>query len=94
MTGVKIGEVVTWDTGCGLREQALKVAEEEHEVYDAVLDLLRGVVPKTRENEAWVVDECCDLIVATCNLLAKLGVEDVTRQMGACIERQRMRGRL
>ena len=40
-----------------------------------------------------VVDECCDVIQATCNLLAALGVTDLTEAMAACERRNRERGR-
>ena len=40
-----------------------------------------------------LVDECCDVIQATCNLLAALGVADLTEAMAACERRNRERGR-
>ena len=40
-----------------------------------------------------LVDECCDVIQATCNLLAALGVTDLTEAMAACERRNRERGR-
>ena len=36
----------------------------------------------------------CDVVQATCNLLALLGVDDLSPHMAACLERQRERGRL
>ena len=41
-----------------------------------------------------VVDECCDLIMATCNFLASLGVTDIREAMERCVERNRDRGRM
>lgn len=40
-----------------------------------------------------LVDECCDVITATCNLLAALGVDDLTEAMAACERRNERRGR-
>lgn len=40
-----------------------------------------------------IVDECCDVITATCNLLAALGMTDLTEAMARCEERNRRRGR-
>ena len=40
-----------------------------------------------------IVEECCDVITATCNLLAALGVTDLTEAMAACERRNRERGR-
>ena len=40
-----------------------------------------------------LVDECCDVITATCNLLAALGVTDLTDAMERCEERNERRGR-
>ena len=40
-----------------------------------------------------IVDECCDVIQATCNLLAALGVTDLTEAMAACERRNEERGR-
>ena len=40
-----------------------------------------------------LVDECCDVIQATCNLLAALGVTDLTEAMAACERRNEVRGR-
>lgn len=41
-----------------------------------------------------LVDECCDVIQATCNLLYALGVTDLTDAMAACERRNRERGRI
>ena len=40
-----------------------------------------------------IVDECADVIQATCNLLSALGVTDLTDAMAACERRNRERGR-
>lgn len=80
-----IGDVTTWDTGCSYQEQARKVWEEAQEVRSAVY---------WGEGEDWVKAECADVIQATCNLLAMLGVEDFAPYMAECLEVQRGRGRL
>lgn len=85
---VTIGAVETWDTGCMVREQALKVLEEAAEVLAATdcTDYLEMFGKATAE--------CADVITATCNLLAMLGVKDATEIMADCARRQRERGRL
>ena len=40
-----------------------------------------------------IVEECADVIQATCNLLAALGVEDFSPYMKACERRNEERGR-
>lgn len=40
-----------------------------------------------------IVEECADVIQATCNLLAALGATDLTEAMAACERRNRERGR-
>ena len=99
---VFIGDVTTWDTGCSPREQALKPLEEAAEVfsawqdYDRTSDWGSDWDEFTAHNEALlsIVEECCDVVQATCNLLALLGVDDIRPHMAECLERQRERGRL
>ena len=85
---VTIGAVETWDTGCMVREQALKVLEEAAEVLASTecTDYLEMFGKATAE--------CADVITATCNLLAMLGVEDARGIVAECARRQRERGRL
>ena len=85
---VTIGAVETWDTGCTAREQAIKVLEEAAEVLAAMesTDYVEMFGKATAE--------CADVITATCNLLAMLGVEDAREIMADCANRQRERGRL
>ena len=77
------------------KEQALKPLEEAAEVFAAwqaraaAHELHHGVA----DAGVALVDECCDVITATCNLLAALGVDDLTEAMAACEERNRKRGR-
>ena len=83
------------------KAQALKPLEEAAEVYAAWQDYVRT---KSWSND-WdgylantgalisLIDECCDVIQATCNLLAALGVTDITDAMAACERRNEERGR-
>lgn len=46
------------------------------------------------EGDDRVKAECADVIQATCNLLAMMGVEDFAPYMAECLEVQKGRGRL
>lgn len=78
------------------KAHALKVLEESAEVveafkeYDAVKNLTGGHVNAGLSD---LVSECADVIQATCNLLAALGVTDMTGPMADCERRDRERGR-
>lgn len=88
---VNIGEVATFPAVKPDKAQALKVLEEAAEVFGAwqeaddygFADFL--VEP--------VLDECADVIQATCNLVAALGVTDFAPNMEECRERNEERGR-
>ena len=82
---VGIGDVTTWDTGCDLESQSKKVMEEAAEVWWSIA---------REEGVERTIEECTDVIQAVCNLLALLGVDDLSPHMAACLERQRERGRL
>ena len=83
------------------KAQALKPLEEAAEVFGAWQDYERTKDcgydwdEFLEHNNALIdlVDECCDVIQATCNLLSALGVTDMTEAMAACEERNRERGR-
>lgn len=84
------------------KEQALKPLEEASEVFGAWQraqsnELLKNMLGESVDYEvdykSVIVDECCDVIQATCNLLASLGVYDVTGYMKDCELRNRERGR-
>ena len=83
------------------KAQALKPIEEASEVFAAWQDFDRTKSWSDdwdeflAHNDAALslVDECCDVIQATCNLLAALGVTDLTDAMAACERRNRERGR-
>lgn len=98
---VYVGGVSTWDTGLTPREQAVKVSEEVMEVFSAIEDATyyshEDGFEEPRFSAALaapVVDECCDVITAACNLLASIGVTDLRGAMERCAERQRERGRI
>lgn len=82
------------------KAQALKPLEEAAEVfaawqeYDRTKSWCEDWDEYLAHNDATLslVDECCDVIAATCNLLAALGVTDLTEAMAACEERNRERG--
>ena len=72
------------------KAQALKPLEEAAEVFGA---WQRFYECPTKTNEELLVDECADVIQATCNLLAALDVTDMTEAMRRCECRNRERGR-
>lgn len=88
------------------KAQALKPLEEAAEVFgawqywleygkaDGEPDECYGCIgcEGCGEREA-LVNECCDVIVATCNLLAALGITDLTEAMAECERRNEVRGR-
>lgn len=98
---VRIGNVETFKDVRPDKAQALKVLEEAAEVveawkdYDRFMDTVDFAFgecqPKTK---VALLDECCDVIQATCNLLASIGVKNLTFSMMKCEERNRKRGRL
>ena len=83
------------------KAQALKPLEESAEVFGAWRDYERTKSWSEdwdeflAHNDATIslVDECCDVITATCNLLCALGVTDLTDAMAACERRNEERGR-
>lgn len=105
--GVNIGEVTTFHDVKPDKAQVVKIGEECMEVYSAWENFhgctrwtddcgrcyhfreFDSICPRTN-----IVDECADLITATCNLLAALGVDDMRGAMDACEQRNRDRGRL
>lgn len=72
------------------KNQVMKVAEESLETFSA-WENYRG--DPSEDNRVLLRDECCDVIQATCNLLAALGFTDLTEAMAACERRNRERGR-
>ena len=87
---VKIPPVRTFHGVAPDKAQVMKVAEESLEVFSA-WENFRDDASDVKRSA--VVDECADVIQATCNLLAALGVTDMTDAMAACERRNRERGR-
>ena len=88
---VKLGDVAAFSGISPDKSIALKPLEEAAEVFGAwqLWDLVRAPYEKDK-----LLDECADVIQATCNLLAAFGVTDMTEAMSACERRNGERGRL
>ena len=77
------------------KEQVVKIAEEACEVYSAWENWWNEQPGDDGDELAeLLVDECADLIQAACNLLAALGITDLTEAMAACRKRNADRGRI
>lgn len=93
---VEIGTVQTFTDVKPDKAQALKVLEESAEVFGA-WQLLEDADPYADEDTFGAVplmNECADVIQATCNLLAAYGVVNFTAYMEACRKRNVERGRM
>ena len=95
---VQMGSVRRFDDVKPDKKQAFKVLEEAAEVFEAWENIGRiGLVHgafSLREVEDKLLDECADVIQATLNLVAALGVEDFRPWMKECERRNRERGRI
>ncbi len=104
---VHIGNVQTFKDVSPDKAQALKPLEEAAEVFGAwqawnqwneyLVENKYPDIDLTGTSDfyrRYVVDECCDNIMSTCNLLESLGVMDIGDAMERCVERNRKRGRL
>lgn len=91
-SSVKIGEVATFPDAKADKAQALKVLEEAAEVFGAWQQFDDG--EKSALSRWLVLAECADVIQATCNLLAGMGVTDFAPHMDMCRARNEERGRL
>ncbi len=94
---VRVGSVRRFDRVEPDRELALKPLEEASEVHGAWQDYERSLgiddyIDKLRRGK--LLDECADVIQATLNLVAALGVEDFRPYLKACERRNRERGRI
>ena len=88
---VNIGEVATFPGVKADKAQALKVLEEAAEVFGAWQQFDDCQSPALSR---WrVLSECADVIQATCNLLAGMGVADFTPYVAMCRTRNKERGR-
>lgn len=83
---VEIGTVQTFPDVKPDKAQALKVLEEAAEVF--------GAWQLGDEDAGILLDECADVIQATCNMIAAYGVRDFTDFMEACRKRNAERGRM
>lgn len=96
---VEIGSVATFRDVRPDKAQVVKIAEEWGEVYSAWEkctdeDLTPDFYHFEESAHYDLVDECADVIQATCNLLASIGVDSMTSAMRRCEQRNRERGRL
>lgn len=89
---VRVGSVRRFDHVKPDKAQALKPLEEAAEVLEAWKDWDAFVASGEAEHD--LLDECADVIQATLNLVAALGVEDFRPYMKACERRNRGRGRI
>ena len=89
---VNIGEVATFPGVKADKAQALKVLEEAAEVFGAWQQFDDG--EKSALSRWLVLAECADVIQATCNLLAGMGVTDFAPHMDMCRARNEERGRM
>lgn len=93
---VEIGTVQTFTGVKPDKAQALKVLEEAAEVFGAWQrwDAMDQDEKDDGFNIISLMNECADVIQATCNLLAAYGVHDFTAYMEACRKRNVERGRM
>lgn len=89
---MRVGDVPTFERPMADMAQAAKVVEEAAEVLAATIAWLDATSDGAMRREE-LVEECCDVIQATCNLLAGLGVEDVTEEMARVRAKNERRGR-
>lgn len=100
---VKIPDIETFPNVAPDKAQALKVLEEAAEVFGAwqMVDSMERSFEDVDEHSAKrmidlktsLIDECADVIQATSNLLASIGVDDMSDPMARCAERNESRGR-
>lgn len=103
---VRIGDVATFRDVRPDKAQALKPLEEAAEAFGAWQawkrehDECREYVNESSGNgdemamREVLIDECADIIQATCNLLVSVGVADMREAMDLCEQRNRERGRM
>ena len=97
---VRVGSVRRFDHVAPDKAHALKVLEEASEVHGAWQAMASAELAHGGDcvlARLWrkrLLDECADVIQATINLVAALGVEDFRPYLRACEERNRVRGRI
>ena len=99
---VQIGTVQTFKDVKADKEQAIKILEEAGEVVDAFKAYREAALTDWTEpdnvNEYrmacdHLIDECADVLQATCNLLSALNVVDITKWIERCKAKNERRGR-
>ena len=93
--GINVGVVKPFPNVKPTKEQALKVLEEAAEVFGAWQEDDKGAncwKEIDHLSEA-LLDEIADLIQATCNLSASMGITDLRPYMKRCEQRNKARGR-
>ena len=93
---VEIGTVQTFADVKPDKAQALKVLEEAAEIFGAwqLWDGLEQDEKGDGFNVICLMNECADVIQATCNLLAAYKITDFTAYMESCRKRNVERGRM
>lgn len=94
---VQVGSVRRFDEVKPDKRTALRLHDATGAAYEAWMayDMTLGIdgyLDAFRRKK--LLDECADVIQATFNLVAALGVEDFRPWMKACEERNRKRGRI
>lgn len=97
---VRISSVRRFDEVTPDKEQVLKILEKASEVHGEWQKMVSAEMAHRDDcvlARLWrrnLLDECADVIQATLNLVAALGVEDFRPYMKACEEHNRKRGRI
>ena len=91
---VEIGTVQTFTDVKPDKAHALKVLEEAAEVFGAWQDWQKRPCDDECDEYMALLDECADVIQATCNLIAALGVGNFTGAMRFWQKRNVVRGRM
>ena len=89
---VRVGSVRRFDHIEPDKAQAFKVLDEAAGVIEAWKDWDAFVASGEAEHD--LLDRCADVIQATLNLVAALGVDDFRPWMKECERRNRERGRI
>lgn len=82
---VELGTVRTFVIASSDREQAEKILEEAAEVFSQVERM-----QEFRMSDAFprVLEECADVVQATCNLVTRLGASDIFKKHLDAVERK------
>lgn len=92
---VNVGHVATFAHVEPSREQALKVLEEAAEVFGAWQLWDAAYYDNARKiAQVALLNECADVIQATCNLVSAYGVSEFSIRMADCRLRNEERGRM